>query len=73
MTRIAARDGGAFSKQQVRQSIDGQTSLPAHGPCEMPVWGWEFYAVQGEDPARRERVAALIAQLLDYLASIQRN
>jgi cytochrome c5 len=73
LTRIAARHGGTFPTQQVRQKIDGQISMPAHGPRNMPVWGWEFYAIQGEDPARRERVVALIARLVDYLESMQRK
>jgi hypothetical protein len=37
----------------------------------MPVWGWDFYAIDREDPARRARVATLIDRLVEYLRSIQ--
>jgi hypothetical protein len=73
LTRIAARNGGVFPKQQVRQCIDGQTMTSAHGTREMPVWGWEFYAVKGEDAARRRRVAELMTLLVDHLESLQRK
>ena len=73
LTRIAARNGGVFPAEQVRQSIDGQKIRPAHGARDMPVWGWEFYAMKGEDAARRKRVAELIARLVDHLGSIQRR
>jgi hypothetical protein len=73
LTRIAARNGGVFPTEQVRQAIDGQQLRAAHGTRDMPVWGWELYAFKGEDPARRKRVAELIARLVDYLGSIQRK
>jgi hypothetical protein len=73
LTRIAARNGGAFPTEQVRQTIDGMRLRDAHGTRDMPVWGWQFYAVDGEDPVRRERAAEFIGRLVDYLASVQRN
>jgi mono/diheme cytochrome c family protein len=73
LTRIAARRGGTFPKQRVWQIIEGQERLPAHGLRDMPVWGWELYAYEGEDPVRRARVAQLITSLVDYLESIQRH
>ena len=71
LTRIAARNGGSFPSQRVRESIDGQRLQSAHGTRDMPVWGWELYAARGEDPARRARVAELVGLLADYLESIQ--
>lgn len=71
LTSIAARNGGSFPSQRVRESIDGQRLPSAHGTRDMPVWGWEFYAVRGEDPARRARVAELVELLANYLESIQ--
>ncbi|MEQ1579532.1 MAG: c-type cytochrome [Steroidobacteraceae bacterium] len=73
LTRIAARNGGAYPVEQVRQIIDGSGLRDAHGTRDMPVWGWQFYAFEGEDPVRRERVAELIGRMVDYLASIQRK
>ena len=71
LTRIAARNGGTFPAQRVRDTIDGQNLPRVHGAREMPVWGWDFYAINRADPARRERVNELIGRLVDYLASIQ--
>jgi Cytochrome c len=72
LTRIAARRGGEFPTEDVRRSIDGKWQRPAHGPRDMPVWGWVFYdetARQGAwDPAR---VDAMLNRLVDYLRSIQ--
>ncbi len=73
LTRIATRSGGTFPAEQVRQTIDGQEPRNAHGPRDMPVWGWDLYAMKGEDAARRQRVAELVARLVDYLRSIQRK
>jgi cytochrome c5 len=73
LTRIALHHGGTFPKEQVRQRIDGQTALPAHGTLDMPVWGRELYAIDGDDLERRARVAVLITRLVDHLQSIQRQ
>ena len=72
LTRIAARSGGKFSAERVRETIDGQSTPRAHGTRAMPVWGWDFYAIDREDPARRQRVAELINRLVEHLRSIQR-
>ena len=72
LTRIAARNGGAFPAERVRAIIDGQSVPRAHGTRAMTVWGWDFYAMDRADPARRERVAELIDRLVEYLRSIQR-
>lgn len=73
LTRIATRSGGAFPAEEVRQTIDGMRLRDAHGTRDMPVWGWQFYAIDGEDPVRRERAAEFIRRLVDYVASIQRK
>jgi mono/diheme cytochrome c family protein len=71
LTRIAARNGGKFPAERVRETIDGQDIPRAHGTRAMPVWGWDFYAINREDRVRRERVKELIERLVKYLASIQ--
>jgi mono/diheme cytochrome c family protein len=73
LTRIAARNGGTFPIERVRTIIDGQSVPRAHGTRAMPVWGWDFYAIDRADPARRERVAELIDRLVEYVRSIQRT
>lgn len=74
LTRIAQRDGGEFPTEDVRRTIDGRFERPAHGPRDMPVWGWQFYRSDTlKDPAERARVDALIDRLVQYLQSIQKN
>ena len=72
LTRISARNGGTFPADRVRTTIDGQSVPRSHGTRAMPVWGWDFYAIDRADPARRQRVAELIDRLVEYLRSIQR-
>jgi mono/diheme cytochrome c family protein len=72
LTRIAARNGGTFPVERVRTTIDGQSVPRSHGTRAMPVWGWDFYAINRQDPARRQRAAELIDRLVEYLRSIQR-
>ncbi len=71
LTLIAKRHGGEFPAEAVHQAIDGRSMPRAHGTSEMPIWGWEFYGYDGEDAARRQRVAELIDRLVEYLHSIQ--
>ena len=74
LTRIAQRDGGEFPTEDVRRTIDGRFDRPAHGPRDMPVWGWQFYRSETtNDPVERARVDALIDRLVVYLRSIQKN
>ena len=73
LTRIAARDGGEFPTEDVRRIIDGRNDRRAHGPRDMPVWGWQLYDESGSaDPEARARTNALIDRLVVYLQSIQR-
>lgn len=74
LTRIAQRDGGEFPTEDVRRTIDGRFDRPAHGPRDMPVWGWQFYRSETpNDPAERARVDALIERLVEHLRSIQKS
>lgn len=71
LTRIAAENGGTFPTQRIRETIDGQNLPRVHGTRAMPVWGWDFYAIDRPDPIRRERANELIGKLVEYLGSIQ--
>jgi hypothetical protein len=74
LTRIAQRDGGEFPAEDVRRTIDGRFDRPAHGPRDMPVWGWQFYGSgTPDDPVERARVDALIDRLVQYVRSIQKS
>ena len=72
LTLIAKRHGGRFPRQRIHRIIDGQSMPAAHGSRDMPVWGWQFYGRDREDPAQRQRANELIERLVDYLRSIQR-
>jgi mono/diheme cytochrome c family protein len=73
LTRIAYRDGGEFPTEDVRRTIDGRFDRPAHGPRDMPVWGWQLYdeAAVGDSEARAS-TESMIDRLVQYLRSIQR-
>lgn len=74
LTRIAWRDGGEFPTEDVRRTIDGRFARPAHGPRDMPVWGWRFYdSSNTNDAQERARVDATINRLVEYLRSIQKE
>lgn len=74
LTRIAYRDGGEFPAEDVRRTIDGRYDRPAHGPRDMPVWGWQFYdSTSTNDPAERARVDSMIYRLVEYVRSIQKE
>lgn len=74
LTRIAQRDGGEFPTEDVRRTIDGRFDRPAHGPRDMPVWGWSFYnSANTNDAQERARVDAIIDRLVEYLRSIQKE
>ena len=72
LTRLAWRDGGEFPAEDVHRTIDGRLERPAHGPRDMPVWGWQFYgSVNPNDETERAHVDAMIRRLVDHLRSIQ--
>jgi mono/diheme cytochrome c family protein len=74
LTRLAKRDGGEFPTEDVRRTIDGRWDRPAHGPRDMPVWGWRLYdASSADDAGERARTDAMINRLAEYLRSIQES
>lgn len=72
LTRIAKRHGGNYPAERIYQIIDGRLTRPPHGTRDMPVWGWEFLRVDGDDPAARLRAQELVARLVEHLRSMQR-
>lgn len=74
LTRIAYRNGGEFPAEDVARTIDGRFERRGHGPRDMPVWGWQFYdASSADQPGERAQVDSMIARLVDYLRSVQRE
>jgi mono/diheme cytochrome c family protein len=73
LTRISARRGGQFPDEKIRQIIDGRNPLRPHGSREMPIWGYEFYALNQEKPDADKRTDEMVRRLVDYLKSLQRK
>jgi len=65
LTKISARNGGAFPDVHVRRFIEGLDEVPAHGTRVMPMWG-ELFRSLGHDTAQLR-----IAALANYLKSMQ--
>ncbi len=66
LTQIARQNKGQFPFWHVFNSIDGRTTLRAHGGPEMPVWGSRSEAIYGQIPTREWMLAVTF-----YIESIQ--
>ncbi len=66
LTKLSARNGGAFPSERVRRIVDGR-DIPSHGDSEMPVWGVAFARTANREAEVRERIQALV----EFLASVQ--
>jgi len=68
LTRLAKKNEknrGVFPQSAVNEIIDGRQEVEAHGPRDMPVWGYQYRP--GEQAGQKTRQGAL----LDYLNRIQ--
>jgi len=77
LTRLAWREDGTFPKDYVRWIIDGRRDVAAHGPREMPVWGYVFRAQEdmedGPSSAAPEKDADMrIDDLVNFVEALQR-
>ena len=70
LAQISARNGGEFPASRVHRQIDGRSEVTAHGPSEMPVWGFAFQQ-RDSDTDQEDEVRQRIRQLVSYLESIQ--
>jgi mono/diheme cytochrome c family protein len=71
LTTLQQRMGSNFPEEVLRKIIDGRNAVIYHGTRYMPVWGYEFWVEEGADEAARVRVDRIVAQLVEYLRSIQ--
>ena len=74
LTTLSERNDGVFPVTRVYSTIDGTTTIGAHGSREMPVWGKEFYqsSRDGSQGISTETIVrGQIMELLIYLRSIQ--
>ena len=69
LTRLSARNGGAFPKDRVRLFVTNgeREAIAAHGTSAMPVWGPTFRALDPSDKIVTVRIYNVVA----YLESIQ--
>jgi mono/diheme cytochrome c family protein len=57
LTRITARNHGAFPMARIQRIISGEESLPSgHGTREMPLWGPVFAQIAWDQDLGRVRV-----------------
>ena len=68
LTLIAQRNQGSFPTLHIREAIDGEGTIPAHGSRDMPTWGPVFRSIaHGRADSAQLRINNLVA----YLESIQ--
>jgi len=73
LTLIASRRGGLFPADEIYRIVDGQADLGAHGPRNMPVWGYEYFGEEPDDEAAHEEATQKVESLVEFLGSIQRQ
>lgn len=74
LTTLAAKNNGEFPYLKVLRTLDGRTTVRAHGVA-MPVWGDVFKAEIGDSagPYGAELlIRARIVALVDYIESLQK-
>ncbi len=74
LTVLAQENGGRFPFEDVYRIIDGRTELRAHGPREMPIWGYEFRRMAEREGAGTEaerQVTDTILALIEHLRTLQ--
>jgi hypothetical protein len=71
LTRISARRGGNFPRDELIRQIDGRDKINAHGSQQMPVWGYELWIDAGAGAFSERKVTETLSDLVDYLESIQ--
>jgi mono/diheme cytochrome c family protein len=68
LTTLAKRNNGQFPTLLVKETIRGETRVDAHGPKDMPAWGFTFrYLGSGS----RLEIDVRINNLTEYLKTLQ--
>jgi mono/diheme cytochrome c family protein len=83
LTQLARRNGGVFPFKDVTEKIDGRQEVKAHGPTDMPVWGYVFALSTPSGPQHTElwpcaplpnkevAIRTRLLTLVDYLHRMQ--
>jgi mono/diheme cytochrome c family protein len=67
LTKLAARNGGAFPDTHVRRYIEGLDEVAAHGSRDMPMWGDLFRSLN------RDTAQIRVAALAEYIKGMQQK
>jgi len=70
LTVLATQNGGKYPSLKIAAMLRGETTLPAHGTKEMPIWGNLFWNLSG---GHESEVQQRISNLNRYLESIQKK
>src|ERR1022692_1326344 len=68
LTLLSKTNGGKYPALKVTSNIRGETTLPAHGSKEMPVWGALFFNMSG---GQQREVQTRITNLTHYIETLQ--
>ena len=80
LTVLAKKNNGVFPVSAVYETIDGRKSVSAHGPRDMPIWGFRYLPSVQEWLAQPSEnlsgftefiIRSRILALIDYLNRIQ--
>jgi uncharacterized lipoprotein YajG len=68
LTKLAKRNSGQFPTLSVKETIRGDARIDAHGPKDMPAWGFAFrYLGSGS----RLEIDVRINNLTEYIKTLQ--
>lgn len=78
LTLLSAKNGGEFPYLKVFHTVDGRTTIRAHGSTVMPIWG-DYFRLKAEAAGGSKSgseyellVRAQIVALVDYVQSLQK-
>ena len=81
LTQLAKKNGGVFPTNAVYEKVDGRQEIKAHGPREMPVWGYQYmplpiapnqpFGPKALSQNREIVIRGRILSLIDYLHRMQ--
>jgi len=76
LTTLSKRNAGVYPFHSVYAIIDGRQEVAAHGPRDMPVWGWQYSIKSAEThmdvPYSPEAfVRTRVLALTEYISRLQ--
>ena len=68
LTLLSKNNGGKYPALKVTSVLRGESTLPAHGSKEMPVWGTLFWKMSG---GHEGEVQQRVVNLTQYIETLQ--